>query len=184
MSSNIPSRGTFQSLKALAASLPRSRYVPPIVAALAILLASPSLGTGLHIDDFYHRTVLRPGSPYRDLLGPPAEMFRFFRGDPERTVRIMDIGAFPWWTDPTLKAEFLQALTVLTYRLDYALWPRLAGAHARPELVLAGHGGRRRGGVLPSDAGRDMGLGGSPRYSSRWTMRVGRPSDSSPTATS
>ena len=35
----------------------------------------------------------------------------------------MDIGVFPWWTDPTLKAEFLQALTVLTHRLDYALWP-------------------------------------------------------------
>ena len=40
-----------------------------------------------------------------------------------RTGRIMDIGAFPWWTDPTLKAEFLQAMTVLTHRLDYALWP-------------------------------------------------------------
>ena len=50
-------------------------------------------------------------------------MFRFFRGDPVRTGRIMDIGAFPWWTDPTLKAEFLQAVTVLTHRLDYALWP-------------------------------------------------------------
>jgi hypothetical protein len=35
----------------------------------------------------------------------------------------MDIGLFPWWTDPALKAEFLQALTVLTHRLDYALWP-------------------------------------------------------------
>ena len=35
----------------------------------------------------------------------------------------MDIGAFPWWTDPTLKGEFLQAITVLTHRLDYALWP-------------------------------------------------------------
>ncbi|MGP0064552.1 MAG: hypothetical protein ACLQGP_13265 [Isosphaeraceae bacterium] len=123
MSSSIWSRGTFPSLRALAASLPGSRYVPPIVAALAILLALPSLGTGLHIDDYYHRTILRPGSPHRDLLGPPAEMFRFFRGDPARTVRIMDIGAFPWWTDPTLKAEFLQALTVLTHRLDYALWP-------------------------------------------------------------
>ena len=50
-------------------------------------------------------------------------MFRFFRGDPERTGRLMDVGLFPWWTDPGLKAEFLQALTVLTHRLDYALWP-------------------------------------------------------------
>jgi hypothetical protein len=50
-------------------------------------------------------------------------MFRFFRGDPERTGRLIDIGLFPWWTAPSLKAEFLQALTVLTHRLDYALWP-------------------------------------------------------------
>src|SRR5271168_4159769 len=40
-----------------------------------------------------------------------------------RTGRVMDLGLFPWWTDPGLKAEFLQALTVLTHRLDYALWP-------------------------------------------------------------
>src|SRR4051794_17764132 len=50
-------------------------------------------------------------------------MFRFVRGDPARTGRLIDLGIFPWWTDPGLKAEFLQALTVLTHRLDYALWP-------------------------------------------------------------
>ena len=44
-------------------------------------------------------------------------------GDPVRTHRIMDLGVFPWWTDPILKAEFLQALTVCTHRLDYVLWP-------------------------------------------------------------
>jgi hypothetical protein len=67
--------------------------------------------------------VLLPNTPFRELLGTPAEMFRFFRGDPDRTHRIMDRGVFPWWTDPILKAEFLQALTVFTHRLDYVLWP-------------------------------------------------------------
>ncbi len=108
---------------AILTSLPRSRYFPLAVAALAVFLGLPSLGTGLILDDFYHREVLQPYSAYRDLLGPPSEMFRFFRGDPVRTGRIMDIGAFPWWTDPTLKAEFLQAVPTLTHRLDYALWP-------------------------------------------------------------
>ena len=83
----------------------------------------PALGVGWILDDYYHRSVLLPNSPFRELLGTPAEMFRFFRGDPVRTHRIMDIGVFPWWTDPILKAEFLQALTVFTHRLDYALWP-------------------------------------------------------------
>jgi hypothetical protein len=64
-----------------------------------------------------------PAPRFRDLLGEPGEMFRFFRGDPGRTAPVMDLGLFPWWTDPDLKAEFCQALTVLTHRLDYALWP-------------------------------------------------------------
>ncbi len=123
MPSGVPSVGAFKGLKAFVASLPKARAFPLGVAALAVLLGLPALGTGLILDDFYHREVLRGESAYRDLLGPPEEMFRFFRGDPARTGRIMDIGAFPWWTDPTLKAEFLQAITVLTHRLDYALWP-------------------------------------------------------------
>ena len=108
---------------AILTSLPASRYFPLAIAMLAVLLGLPSIGTGLILDDFYHREVLQPNSAYRDLLGPPSEMFRFFRGDPARTGRIMDIGAFPWWTDPTLKAEFLQAVPTLTHQLDYALWP-------------------------------------------------------------
>jgi hypothetical protein len=103
--------------------LPKLPGFPLIVAALSVLLALPALRAGLVLDDYYHRAILRLGSPYRDLLGPPAAMFRFFRGDPTRTRQIMDLGAFPWWTDPTLKGEFLQAITVLTHRLDYALWP-------------------------------------------------------------
>ena len=103
--------------------LARSRYFPLIVAALAVSFALPALRAGWILDDYYHRTVMLPVSPFRELLGPPAEMFRFFRGDPVRTGRVMDLGIFPWWTDPSLKAEFLQVLTVLTHRLDYALWP-------------------------------------------------------------
>ncbi len=124
MQSAGSSRGRFaQRLTAILTSLPKSRFFPLSIAALAVLLGLPSLGTGLILDDLYHREVLQPYSAYRDLLGPPSEMFRFFRGDPQRTGRIMDKGAFPWWTDPTLKAEFLQAVPVLTHRLDYALWP-------------------------------------------------------------
>jgi hypothetical protein len=119
----VPARGRLYRLKTAAESLGKSRYFPLLAAALAGLLAFPSLRAGLVLDDYYHREVLRPISAYRELLGPPSEMFRFFRGDPVRTGRVMDIGAFPWWTDRTLKAEFLQAVTVFTHRLDYALWP-------------------------------------------------------------
>jgi hypothetical protein len=123
MGDKVPPRRLLLRLKAFLASLGKSPYCPLLAGALAVLLALPSLRTGLVLDDYYHKEVLRPFSAYRELLGPPEEMFRFFRGDPKRTGRIMDIGGFPWWTDPTLKAEFLQAITVFTHRLDYALWP-------------------------------------------------------------
>ena len=117
---------------------PRSKFVPVAMAALAVGLSLPALGAGWILDDYYHRTVMRPDSPYRELLGTPNEMFRFFRGDPARTTRMMDAGLFPWWTDPTLKAEFLQALTVLTHRVDYALWPESAALmHAHNLVWLA-----------------------------------------------
>ncbi len=118
-----PSRGPLERLAAWAGSLPRYRHLPAIAGVLAVLLASPALTVGWILDDYYHRTVLLGRSQFRDLLGPPSEMFRFFRGEPARTGRLMEIGLFPWWTDPTIKGEFLQALTVLTHRLDYALWP-------------------------------------------------------------
>ena len=113
----------YQGLAARAASLAMSRFFPSIVALSAVVLALPALGAGWMLDDYLHRAILLEDIRFRELLGPPAEMFRFFRGDPVRTGRAMDIGIYPWWTDPTLKAEFLQAITVLTHRLDYILWP-------------------------------------------------------------
>ena len=124
MSSGSPSRrGASAWVRPWIVALAQSRYLPLVASVLAVLLASPSLGVGWVQDDYYHLAVLLPGSPYRELLGSPAEMFRFFRGDPVRTGRIMDAGLFPWWTDRSIKAEFLQVLTVLTHRLDYWFWP-------------------------------------------------------------
>jgi hypothetical protein len=124
MASGVPSSASsLRTLPARLASMARSRFFPHFVAALGVLLALPALSAGWLQDDYYHRSVLLPDTPFRELLGTPAEMFRFFRGDPVRTHRIMDLGVFPWWTDPILKAEFLQALTVFTHRLDYVLWP-------------------------------------------------------------
>jgi hypothetical protein len=115
------------------------RYLPGLAAALTLLLTLPALGNGWILDDYYHRTVLLGTSRFRDLLGPPEEMFRFFRGDADRTLRVMDLGLFPWWTYPGLKAEFCQVLTVRTHFLDYQLWPDSPPLmHAHSLLWLAG----------------------------------------------
>jgi hypothetical protein len=100
-----------------------SRWLPAIAAALAVVLALPAIGAGWILDDYYHRAVLQGRSRFRDVLGPPQDMFRFFRGDPSITLRAMDVGVYPWWTYPGLKAEFLQPLTVATHLADYSLWP-------------------------------------------------------------
>ncbi len=110
-------------MRGAAARVLAHRSLPLLVALLAILFALPALGVGWAADDYFHRIILLEDPRYRELLGGPWEMFRFFRGDPVRTGREIDLGVFPWWTDPTIKAEFLQVLTVLTHRLDYALWP-------------------------------------------------------------
>jgi len=137
MSSGEPARGVIPRLATSAGRLLTSRRLPVVAALLAVFLALPALSVGWILDDYYHRSVLLGTSRLRDLIGPPSEMFRFFRGDPVRTGRVMDVGLFPWWTDPNIKGEFLQALTVLTHRLDYALWPNSpALMHAQSLLWL------------------------------------------------
>jgi hypothetical protein len=119
-------------------SLAKRRWFPLGVAAVAVIFALPSLGVGLVVDDFYHRVVLLRRPPWAEWLGTPAEMFRFFNGNPVRAGRLVDMGLFPWWTDLELKGEFLQALTVLTHRLDYALWPDSAPLMHVQNLVWLG----------------------------------------------
>ena len=86
-------------------SLLTRRSLPLAAALLSVVLALPALRAGWMLDDYFHRAILLQRSRFRDLLGPPSEMFRFFRGDPDRTGRIMDIGLYPWWTYPDLKAD-------------------------------------------------------------------------------
>jgi hypothetical protein len=69
------------------------RRLPAMAAVLAIVLTLPALGAGWLMDDYYHRVVLLGVPPFRDLLGPSGEMFRFFRGDPARTGRAASSGS-------------------------------------------------------------------------------------------
>jgi len=89
----------------------------------SLVLCAPALFTGLQIDDLFHRAKLHPGGPSLEKYGSPDTIFDFAGGDPETTREIMDLGLFPWWTDPNLKLSFWRPVTEWTHKLDYALWP-------------------------------------------------------------
>jgi len=116
----------------LLASLGRglaSQWFVLVVVAFALLLTFSSIHNGLIWDDYYHRAVLSGSDQYGQWLRGPQAMMRFLTGNPEHAQAWMDIGFLPWWTDPNIKAEFMQLIPTQTHILDYWLWPD------RPELM-------------------------------------------------
>ncbi|MHB8898625.1 MAG: hypothetical protein ACYC6Y_07750 [Thermoguttaceae bacterium] len=106
-----------------------SPWMALVAVAVALLLTAGAVHNGLDGDDYYHRAVMEGSPRFRDQLRGPQSMFRFLPGNVELARRSIDEGFLPWWTDPRIKAEFLQFLTVQTHILDYWLWPE------RPELM-------------------------------------------------
>ncbi len=97
-------------------------YLLPLgLAALAMLLALPSLWTGLMVDDHAHRAVFTNPSGLAVMM-EPFDMFAFVEGEPERTRLLKNLG-FPWWTLDELRLAFWRPVTTLTHWLDYAVWP-------------------------------------------------------------
>ena len=115
-----------------------SRWITPLVVAVALALTVRSLTNGLEADDYYHRAVLTGSSRFDDQMRGPQAMMRFAPGDPDHAMALIDAGLFPWWTDPAVKAEFLQLVPTQTHILDYWLWPeRPALMHAHNMLWYA-----------------------------------------------
>ena len=90
---------------------------------LALLLASPSLFTGLCADDFIQQLLLRKDPGIAGLAFRPFDLFAFANGDPSRTHQLIDAGMYPWWTDPGVVLAFFRPITSATHYLDHLLWP-------------------------------------------------------------
>jgi hypothetical protein len=86
-------------------------------------LTTPALFIGLHLDDYVHRFLLLhyPGA---DLLARSyPSPFAIANGDPALNHWLIEQGYAPWWTYDHLLLSFFRPLSVLTHRLDFALWP-------------------------------------------------------------
>lgn len=106
----------------------RSRLTSPHatawIVALSIVLAVPTLWSGLAVDDYWHRIMLtRDPSWPTVIMKPWYDLFVFFDGEPIRTQHLLEAGLEPWWADPSLVFAFFRPVTAATHVLDYALWP-------------------------------------------------------------
>lgn len=115
-----------------------SRRLPLFLAALATVLAIPSLWGGWVADDHHHRLRLTTEHNFLTPLGSPTDLFRFADASEEQNHKLMDIGIWPWWTLPNLKAAFWRPITSWTHWLDYRVWPdNPVPMHAHSILWLA-----------------------------------------------
>ncbi len=99
------------------------RYLPCILALIAMALALPCLWTGLLTDDYVHRMILQRLPLALEYFRSPLSMFVFLDGNPERTREFIEAGIVPWWTIETVRLAFWRPLSAVTYWLDYRLWP-------------------------------------------------------------
>ncbi len=100
------------------------KYLPFVLALLAVFLTLPSVWTGWQQDDLLQRYFLL-GNP--DIDGKPQSplnQFGFLDGDTARATELMNRGLVPWWTLPNVRLSFWRPLTALTHALDYQLWPQ------------------------------------------------------------
>lgn len=108
------------------------RYLPVVLATLAMTLTAPTLWRGWVGDDLIHRSILLSSDLPASLKG----LFTFL--DPRINARLMDAGTAPWWTLDTVRVSFFRPVTVLTLWLDYQLWPNSAELmHAQSILWYA-----------------------------------------------
>jgi hypothetical protein len=90
--------------------------MPAIVAALALVLALPSLASPLQSDDY----------PLVARLSEGVSPWNMFSLTPELLASSKQAGRMAWWSGEQLSVRFVRPLAVLSHRLDYALFGPVA----------------------------------------------------------
>ncbi len=94
------------------------------VLLLAVVLALPSLSSGLIADDHYifahlHDNTLLPSLGHY----PGLELFSISDGEPATVQYLVSQGVLPWWSDLHFKFHQWRPLAAWSHWLDDRLWP-------------------------------------------------------------
>jgi hypothetical protein len=100
-----------------------SPYSGRVIAALAALLALPTLAGGLAVDDLYQRLI---AERRLSVPGGRLDIFGFVQVDPVYAAHCREIGLYPWWTQPTTQVMYWRPFAAITHFVDYTWWPRAA----------------------------------------------------------
>ncbi|MGH7991941.1 MAG: hypothetical protein ACREDQ_00365 [Limisphaerales bacterium] len=131
----MKAEATGSAILAFTKRLLEHRYLPVILAIVAILMMLPALKTGLFADDLMQRAVeLRPSQlPARmDQTGNPADSGSFsavlfdlfgFDRNPQDLALAKNYGTLPWWTPDGFKLSLCRPVAAFTHWLDYRLFP-------------------------------------------------------------
>lgn len=92
------------------------------LALLGVLLCTPSLLIGLHLDDHMHRYMLSGAPGAAELLEAYESPFGIANGEPRSIDWQIEEGYAPWWTDRDLLVSLWRPLSELSHRLDVLLW--------------------------------------------------------------
>ena len=92
------------------------------VIAVAMLLLLPAIFTGYLLDDNLQRLMALRTPTQLGLERAPWDLFTFFANNPEQNRRyVEELGAGPWWAEPTLHLSFGRPLSSLLAWFDYAV---------------------------------------------------------------
>ena len=105
-----------------------SRYVPLVIAGIAVVLTLPALNAGLIQDDLFHRIrLIKPSEVSKQLsnaglIDPNAgslstalfDMYSLTRSRRD-TERLIDSGLCPWWTARDLRIANFRPLDSFTH---------------------------------------------------------------------
>lgn len=86
-----------------------------VAIALGVLLALPSIFSGLFLDDYQQRIIL--------LSGKNENVFDFFPRSNGWVDAQLQSGVLPWWFSAETKVAFYRPVAQWLMQLDYKLWP-------------------------------------------------------------